>query len=102
ILAGFAFCLQELQNFVCLIARGFSLALRPSRERLGRHSYRLGYFGNVLNDDVSVVSKSSELFFGGFHELTIPRTANIKSNTLRVRPPRSKSIPGGLKTTLST
>ena len=77
ILAGFGFCLQELQNLICLIARGFSLALRPSRERLGRHSYLLGYFGNVLNDDVSVVSKSSELFFGGFHELTIPEIARL-------------------------
>jgi hypothetical protein len=31
----------------------------------------------VLNDDVSVVSKSSELFFGGFHELTIPEIARL-------------------------
>ena len=76
-LAGLCFCLQELQNFVCLIARGFSLALRPSRERLRRHSYGLGYLWNVLNDDVPVVSKSSELFFGGFHELTIPDIVKI-------------------------
>ena len=69
-LAGLGLCLQELQNFVCLIARGFSLSLRPSGKRLRRYSYGLGYFGNVLNDDVPIVSKSSKLFFCRFHGLT--------------------------------
>ena len=37
-----------------------------------RNPYRLGYLRGLLDDDVPIVSKGSELFFGRFHESKIP------------------------------
>jgi hypothetical protein len=37
-------------------------------KRLRRDPYGLSYFGNMLNDDVPIISQSGELFFGRFHD----------------------------------
>jgi hypothetical protein len=66
---------QEIQNIRCLFARWLSLALCPSGERLLRNPNGLGYFGRLLDDDVSIVSKRGELFFGRLHNSTIPEIA---------------------------
>jgi hypothetical protein len=68
---------QEIQDFGCLFARRLPGALRPSRKRLLRNPYRLGYFRSLLDDDVPIVSKCSELFFGRFHKLKIQKIATV-------------------------
>jgi hypothetical protein len=73
---------QELQNFVCLFARKFSVALGPSRKRLRRNSYGLGDSRGVLDDDVPIVSESGELFFGRFHAQTIPEIGATRPNMI--------------------
>jgi hypothetical protein len=73
---------QEIQNIGCLFARWLSLALSPSRKRLLRHSYRLGYFGSLLDDDVPIVSQRGELFFGRLHNLTIPENGTTRETGL--------------------
>jgi hypothetical protein len=73
---------QEIQNIGCLFACWLSLALSPPRERLLRNSYRLGYFGSLLDDDVPIVSKRGELFFGRLHNLTIPEIGTTRETGL--------------------
>ena len=73
---------QEIQNIGCLFACWLSLALSPPRKRLLRNSYRLGYFGSLLDDDVPIVSKRGELFFGRLHNLTIPEIGTTRETGL--------------------
>jgi hypothetical protein len=84
---------QEIQNIGCLFARWLALALSPSCERLLRNSYRLGYFGSLLDDDVPIVSKRSELFFGGLHNLKIPEIETTRETGLTLL--KAKCFPGG-------
>jgi hypothetical protein len=69
---------QKIQNIGCLFARWLSLALSPSGKRLLRNSYRLGYFGRLLDDDIPIVSKRGKLFFGRLHNLTIPENGTTR------------------------
>jgi hypothetical protein len=73
---------QEIQNIGCLFACWLSLTLSPPRQRLLRNSYRLGYFGSLLDDDVPIVSKRGELFFGRLHSLTIPEIGTTRETGL--------------------
>jgi hypothetical protein len=86
---------QEIQNIGCLFARRVSLALRPSRERLLRNSYRLGYFRSLLDDDVPIVSKRGKLFFGRLHNLTIPEIRTTRETGLTLPPGQSFFQAGG-------
>jgi hypothetical protein len=52
-------------------------ALGPPSERLLRNPYPFGYFRGLLDDDVPIVSKRSELFFGRFHKSKIPEIGSM-------------------------
>jgi hypothetical protein len=65
--ATLSFRLYESQDFGCLLARRFSVSLRPPGERLLRNSDGFGHFGGMLYDDIPVIPESGELFFGRLH-----------------------------------
>src|SRR5439155_12990842 len=74
---------QEVQDFLSLFAGRLSFVFHPSLQRLRGNTNRISYFGKVLNNNVSVISQSGELFFSRLHDLMIAEFSAASPHNLK-------------------